>query len=378
MTPVRRPFGRGQEVSLFTLGTMRALSSASQMLAVVRAALAAGINHIETAPAYGPAERFLGAALSQLKEEGHEPSGGWVITSKLLPCLDLIKGRSQLTGLLKRLGLSKLDNLAVHGLNRPEHLNWVLKGDGAELLNWAEAEGLIGQVGFSSHGPLPLISQAIESGRFQFCSLHLHLLDPERMPLADQARKAGLGVMAISPADKGGRLQAPSQTLIEDCNPFHPLALAYRFLLSAGISTLTVGAASAQDLLFASQMMNADGPLTEGEHLAIEQLRSKASLRLAGQQCSQCRACLPCPREVPIPDLLRLRNLCIGHDLKGFAQERYNLIGRAGHWWEQLDASACERCGECLPRCPENLSIPDLLADTHQRLAASPRRRLWG
>ena len=68
MTPVRRPFGRGPDVSLFTLGTMRALASASQMLAVVRAALAAGINHLETAPAYGPAETFLGAALSRLKQ----------------------------------------------------------------------------------------------------------------------------------------------------------------------------------------------------------------------------------------------------------------------------------------------------------------------
>ncbi|MFL0773198.1 MAG: aldo/keto reductase [Prochlorococcus sp.] len=378
MTPVRRPFGRGPDVSLFTLGTMRALASASQMLAVVRAALAAGINHLETAPAYGPAETFLGAALSRLKQEGQEPSGGWVITSKLLPGLELMEGRSQLTGLLKRLGLSKLDNLAVHGLNRPEHLNWALQGDGAELLAWAEGEGLVGQVGFSSHGPLPLITKALDSDRFQFCSLHLHLLDPERMPLAAQARKAGLGVMAISPADKGGRLQAPSQTLIEDCDPFPPLQLAYRFLLSAGISTLTVGAANPEDLLLASQMMHCDGPLEAEERQAIEQLRSKACQRLSPQQCSQCRACLPCPMEVPIPDLLRLRNLSVGHDLQAFAQERYNLIGRAGHWWEQLDASACERCGACLPRCPEHLPIPDLLADTHQRLVAPPRRRLWG
>jgi predicted aldo/keto reductase-like oxidoreductase len=64
--------------------------------------------------------------------------------------------------------------------------------------------------------------------------------------------------------------------------------------------------------------------------------------------------------------------------MSAFAQERYNLIGRAGHWWEELNASACNNCGECLPRCPHQLPIPELLADTHQRLAAAPRRRLWG
>ena len=85
-----------------------------------------------------------------------------------------------------------------------------------------------------------------------------------------------------------------------------------------------------------------------------------------------------CPMEVPIPELLRLRNLRLGHDLKEFTEERYNLIGRAGHWWEEVNAEGCEQCGDCLPRCPHQLAIPELLAETHQLLAAAPRRRLWG
>jgi len=42
----RRPFGLGPAVSLFTLGTMRAVDSQAQMQAVVWAALEAGINHL--------------------------------------------------------------------------------------------------------------------------------------------------------------------------------------------------------------------------------------------------------------------------------------------------------------------------------------------
>ena len=372
---MKRPFGRGRPVSLFTLGTMRALESVDQMIPILAAAAEAGINHLETAPAYGPAEQFLGQAIERCR---HKPADGWVITSKLLPGLSFAEGQRHFREILNRLQRDRLDNLAIHGINRPEHLTWALEGEGRALLDWVLETDQVDQVGFSSHGSQALIRAAIDSKRFQFCNLHLHLLDPQRLPLAEQAIDQGMGVLAISPADKGGRLQDPSPTLIEDCAPIKPLELAYRFLLAQGITTLSVGAAEPSDLNLAHDLRHRDGPLDPQEQSCITRLEQQRIQRLGSEQCGQCRACLPCPNEVPIPDLLRLRNLALGHDLIGFSQERYNLIGRAGHWWEEQDASACRECGDCLPRCPHNLPIPELLADTHRRLKAAPRRRLWG
>ena len=374
----RRPFGAGRPVSLFTLGPMRALQSPAALAAGLEAALAAGINHIETAPAYGPAEHFLGEALVALERADPAVRSALVLTSKLLPGVDLASGREQLRACLARLGVARLDNLAVHGLNTEDHRRWALAGEGAELLAWALGEGLVGQVGFSSHGSTALIEAALASGRFRFCSLHLHLLDPERLPLARSALAEGIGVMAISPADKGGRLYDPPLELLADCAPFAPLELAYRWLLAQGISTLTLGAARPADLGWAATLAAAAGPLSAAEQEALERLAAAGRQRLGESHCGQCRACLPCPSEVPIPALLRLRNLAVGHGMQAFASERYSLIGRAGHWWEERDASACAGCGACLPRCPYHLPIPELLADTHQRLAAPPRRRLWG
>ena len=375
---LQRPYGAGPAVSAFSLGTMRALGSPAQMEAVLRAALAAGINHLETAPAYGPAETFLGQALAALQRDNLGPSDGWRITSKLLPGPDLATGQGQLRSILARLGVAQLTNLAVHGLNRPEHLEWALKGPGADLLAWAKDEGLVGQVGFSSHGTPELIEAALSSGSFTFCSLHVHLFDQTLLPIARAALAQGIGVLAISPADKGGRLYDPPAELLADCAPFHPLELAYRFLLDQGISTLSLGAEQPEDLAWAAAIGGPSPWLSAAQRSALQRLDAAGRERLGAERCGQCRACLPCPNGVPIPELLRLRNLAVGHGMEAFAQERYNLIGRAGHWWEELNAEACRSCGACLPRCPHELPIPELLADTHRRLSAAPRRRLWG
>ena len=373
----QKSFGSKVKVSLFTLGTMRALNSAQQMYNVLKAAYFAGINHIETAPVYGPAEEFLGEAIKHLQRDKIHPNDGWVITSKIIPDTKLEKGKEQLKKILKRLNISKIDNLAVHGLNLEKHLKWAIEGEGNYLFRWAKDKNLVKQIGFSSHGSVSLIEQAIKSSQFDFCSLHIHLLDQTRLPIANFALKQGMGVMAISPADKGGHLHRPSQILINDCQPIPPLELAYRFLLSNGITTLTVGASKVEDFLLPKKLSLADGPLSKLEKNIIKRLNKNLKKRLGNTYCGQCRACLPCPNSIPITDILRLRNLSIGHGLNGFAKERYNLINRAGHWWETVDGSACNQCGDCLPRCPYNLQIPNLLEETHQKLIDKPIRRLW-
>lgn len=96
--------------------------------------------------------------------------------------------------------------------------------------------------------------------------------------------------------------------------------------------------------------------------------RMDAPLESLSTRCTYCTECLPCPEGINIPEVLRFRNMLVAWDMKRFGKYRYNMIGTMGHWFPGEFASHCTECGDCLPRCPENLEIPRLLRETHHRL----------
>ena len=373
----KRSYGKRCDVSLFTLGTMRATESLDKMYSLIKIAHHAGINHLETAAAYGNAEILIGESLKKLETSENIFRKEWIITTKVLPKGDFNYLKNNFENSLKNLKLNKIHNLAIHGINLDEHLDWALTGEGRKFLKWVRKNGLVDQVGFSSHGSYKLIENAINCEVFSFCNLHLHFLDQSKISLAQLALKKKMGVLAISPADKGGRLYAPSETLLKASAPYHPLELAYRFLISKGITTLSLGATKYEDFNIAKKLINSSQKLTSSEISALEKIEKFANEELKSSKCDQCRSCLPCPSEIPIPEILRLRNISIGYGQLEFAKERYNLIGRAGHWWEQKDASFCLGCNECVPKCPSKLNIPELLKQTHNLLVDKPKKRLW-
>ena len=141
---------------------------------------------------------------------------------------------------------------------------------------------------------------------------------------------------------------------------------------------MSLGATKKQDFEFANNLRNSCERLTTPEKKALNKIEEVANKRLNSTKCEQCRSCLPCPNEIPIPEILRLRNISIGYGQLEFSKERYNLIGKAGHWWEEKNASFCQECNECVPKCPSKLDIPNLLKQTHNLLIDTPSKRLWG
>ncbi|MGF1569079.1 MAG: aldo/keto reductase [Nodosilinea sp.] len=370
-----RRFGRtGLYPSVFSLGTMRGLTAKDTFHATLAEGLALGINHLETASGYGPSEAWLGEFLV-----AQDNLDDLIITTKLPPQADAATMAEAINQSLARLQVPRITCLAIHGLNTWEHLAWVQHPDGCmAAVRQAQAAGQIGHVGFSTHGSRAVAAAAVATGLFEFVNLHYYYFFQRQEPVIDQAIQLDMGIFIISPGDKGGLLYTPPERLKQLCEPFEPLTLTYRWLLSdPRVTTLSTGPATPTELAPVAALGDQTQPLSEEELAALKRLSAQAEVTLGTDQCRQCYQCLPCPEAIHIPEVLRLRNLAVAYDMTAFGTYRYRMFENAGHWFPGRNANRCTDCGDCLPRCPEQLDIPTLLRDTHNRLQGPTRRRLW-
>ena len=371
-----RRFGRTDlQLSVFSLGLMRCCYEQETLQSTVAKAIASGINHLEMARAYGKSEIYLGQALKALEIDRQQI----VLTTKFTPAENPPLIEKWLAESLSNLQTDYIDCVAIHGINTEQHLEMLCKSNSClEILQQAQKSGFVKHIGFSTHGTLDLISKTIATDFFSFVNLHYYYFWQTNAPILELAQKHDLGVFIISPVDKGGQLYQPSEKLSAVCRPFTPMHLNYRFLLSdRRISTLSLGAATPPELDFAIALADNDGELTPDEIKSLDNIQKTLEQNLQTDRCSQCHQCLPCPENINIPEILRLRNLGVGLDMTNYASYRYQMLENAGHWFWGQKGDKCTECGDCLPRCPEKLDIPSLLADSHDRFNGSSGRRLW-
>ena len=393
--PTRR-FGRTElPIPVLSLGGMRfqqswsdlppediSAESQNNLEATLNRAVDSGFHHLETARHYGSSERQLGWAMPRC------PDGARILQSKVPPRDDPDAFETELALSFERLGCERLDLLAIHGINLPDHLEQTLRPGGCmDVVRRWQADGRIGHVGFSTHGPTDLIAATCDSGAFDYVNLHWYYIRQDNSPALDAARDQDMGVFIISPTDKGGHLHTPSQRLLELCDPLHPIVFNDLFCLrDPRVHTISVGASCPGDL---DLHLEAVSRLDEAADLIapVEQrLQQAAKNALGDDWLGSWSQGLPSwentPGEINLPILLWLHNLLEAWDLESYARARYRLLGSGGHWFAGSNADALDdrisesQLLEALAFSPWRDRIPGILRTLKQRLAGESKMRL--
>ena len=341
-----------------------------------------GLNHIETARHYGSSELQLGWAFKTL------PDPKRLLQTKVPPREDPKQFESELELSFQRLGCQKLDLLAIHGLNLPEHLDQTLRPGGClEVVRRWQDKGRILNVGFSTHGSTELIVKAIKTDQFDYVNLHWYFIRQDHAAALDAAAKFDLGVFIISPTDKGGHLHTPSRKLLDLCSPLHPIVFNDLFCLrDARVHTISVGASRPEDLELHLKALALLDLADEYVPTIEEKLFNEARARLGESWLSTWHVGLPSwedtPGKINLPILLWLHNLVEAWDMEGYAKSRYGLLGNASHWFPGENADCLDRevseeaLKKVLVKSPWINQIPGLIRKLRSRIGAPPQERL--
>ncbi len=346
--------------------------------AAVRRALEVGINHIETARGYGTSEVQLGRILPGLARERI------IVQTKVEPTADPAQFLAGFERSLRNLGLDHVDLLALHGINNPELLEWSLRDGGC--LEAAEAlrrQGRARHLGFSTHAPPELILRAVESGRFDYVNLHWYWVNPFTWPAVEAAAARDMGVLVISPNDKGGKLYEPPPKLVELCAPLHPMQFNLLYCLGRPeVHTLSIGAARPGDYDCHLAALDRYPEAAAAGAPVAARLEAEMVRVLGADWCANWWRGIPDERELPgrinVHEILRLWNLATALDMVEFARMRYNLLGNADHWAPGRNAAEFDAAALRAALCANPFAdrIPGILREAHGLLFTAPARRL--
>ena len=367
-----RKYGAGgPEVSVLGFGAMRLPGrrkgnwgsvNFSKSTAVIRAALERGVNFIDSHHQYhdGLSEEAIGRALRGWK--GHR-----VYIQTKTPFYreePLAYFKKLIEKALEKTGADCIDYLLFHSMEAAAFGK--RGGQFFKLTDWAMKHGYIKHRGFSSHDSPANVKKFIDTGEFAAMLVSYNWLNPQMAEVIAYGADKGMGVAVMNPV--GGGSLAVDTVQIRRLLPAAKSAseLALRYVMSTqGVSVVLSGMSTLEQVEENTAVASLRSFMTErqGEtmHARLAGIRRKAE-----QFCTACGYCMPCPAGVDIPGNFVLRNQAHYFGLLENSRKRFEgLQARA-----QGDASAlaCERCGECLPKCPNGIAIMDQLSETAELL----------
>jgi len=367
-----RKYGRdGPKVSALGFGAMRLPArregdwgsvNFAKSTAVIRAAMEAGVNFIDTHHNYhhGLSEAAIGRALKGWK--GHRIYLQTKAPFSRPEPLDHFK--QLLAEALTKLGVDCIDYLFFHSMRMDQ-----FKKRGRQFLrftDWAMKRGYIRHRGFSSHDRPENIKAFIDTGEFPAMLVSYNWLDPKQADTIAYAAGKGMGVSVMNPVG-GGHLAASTPQVLRLVRGAKSAAeVGLRFVLATrGVSVALSGMNTPEQVAENTRVASRARPMTALQRREMRK-RLAAMKRRSMAICTACGYCMPCPEGVDIPQNLMLLSRARLFGLVDSAKTLFERLRRRRDG--DRSALACKKCRACLPKCPNSVPITDLLDETAELL----------
>lgn len=343
------------------------IDTTKQMVAY---AIEHGINYFDTAWGYhnGTSETVMGEALAAY------PRDSFYLATKF-PGYDpsnFGKHEHIFEEQLRKCGVDHFDFYLLHNvceLNIEQYLDNTQFGTVDYFVEQRKA-GRITHLGFSVHGNFDTFRRFMDAygDAMEFCQIQLNYMDWEFQEARKKVaylRERDIAILVMEPL-RGGNLISLDDTDMADLEALRPgksaVDWAFRYVAGIdGVMTVLSGMSTPEQLAENIAIFDDDTALTESEREALHVIgRRMASSK--GVPCTACHYCTShCPMELDIPRLLELYN-------EHLSRPNFAFIApmALGAMPAEKHPSACIACGACTKVCPQQIAIPDALADFAQ------------
>ena len=367
--------GSGEAISLLGFGMMRLPREQEDVDRLVDYAIAHGVNYFDTAPMYGGGrnEEVTGLTLSRY------PRDKYYIATKL-------SNQNQ--------ALWSFEKSKEMYENSFRKLNGMLDF----LLKEREA-GRIRHLGFSYHGNVAAFDYLLDHNdeyHWDFVQIQMNYLDwrhagrrgrrggdADAEYLYGRLEKLGIQCVIMEPI-RGGGLANVNEEIKAQLAAVHPddspARWAFRWVGSRpNVLTALSGMNRMEHLEENVQTFSPLQPCSPAE----DELLARIADQMAGFPtigCTTCGYCMPCPYGVDIPGNFAFYNDAVTKGILPLPEstspdfaERQRAYTEAYRQAipELKRATACQDCGECLSKCPQQIRIPNQMT----RLVELTRKR---
>ncbi|MBE6688835.1 MAG: 4Fe-4S dicluster domain-containing protein [Ruminococcaceae bacterium] len=357
----------GNMVSRLGFGAMRLPVKEDQTINFEKAealfdyAMANGVNYFDTAFGYhnGKSAEFVGKCLSKYDRSSY-------YVANKMPAWNLKAPGDLHTIFEKQLSDLKTDYIDYYLLHSMTPDTWkTFKAMGAyEFCLDKKKKGIIKNLGFSFHGTPELLKELLDFAEWDFVQIQFNYLDYYSANAKleyDMITARGIPVIVMEPV-RGGKLADISPRARAEIDKVSPdtssAAMALRFAGSfENVSVILSGMSNEAQVKENIELFSSELSLGEKEMTALYNAANEMR-RIETIPCTACSYCTEvCPMGIDIPFIFDAYNKYLETKDMGEFKNAY-----AEKCSEGKRAPDCIKCEACVAKCPQSISIPDILA----------------